>query len=207
MKMTKKIRMGVKIKGRWWMVALLSVASLVAEGSDLWLLEAVEEGDREALRSLLEENVDVNLAQADGTTALHWAAHRNDLEAAGLIIGADANVNAANDYGITPLSLACINRSDAMVEKLLQAGADPNSTQWTGETVLMTCCRTGTLTAVKSLLTHGADPNRRENHWEQTALIWALAKGHSLVARTLVEHGANVQARMTCPHERVHPLC
>ncbi len=189
--------MGIKINGlaSGWIIVPLSVASLAAQGSDLRLVEAASRGDRKAVRSLLQEQVDVNLAQGDGMSALHWAAHWNDLEMAALLIGAGANVNAANDYGVTPLSEACTNRSDALVTKLLQAGADASATQWTGETVLMTCALTGTVKAVQSLLTHGADPNKRDNRWEQTALMWALAKGHSMVARTLVEHGANIRAR------------
>ena len=186
--------MDLKVLG-WWPVVLLSLAGLVAEAPDLRLVEAAREGDRETLRRLLQEQVDVNLAPVDGATALHWAAHRNDLEAAQLLIGAGADLDAANAYGVTSLSLACTNRNAAMVEKLLEAGADPNATQWTGETVLMTCARTGNLAAVRSLLNHGADPKARENRREQTSLMWALAGGHPAVAGALVEHGAVIQAR------------
>ncbi|MEE9617517.1 MAG: ankyrin repeat domain-containing protein [Anaerolineae bacterium] len=189
--------MGVKVKrfGGRWMVALLSVGSLMAQVSDLRLADAVREGDRETIRVLLDESVDVNASQGDGATALHWAAHRNDLETAELLIDAGANVNAANDFGVTPLSLACTNRSAAMLGKLLQGGADPNATQETGETVLMTCARTGNLSAVKLLLSHGADPNARERRRGQTALMWALSGKHSAVVRTLVEQGAEVRVR------------
>ena len=133
--------MGVRIKSLcgWWILALLSVSSLVAEDRDLRLVDAVKKGEQETLRVLLKEPVDVNIAQVDGATALHWAAHRNDLTSAELLIGKGAKVNAANDYGVTALSLACTNGNAAMVETLLQAGADPNSAQWTGETVLLTC--------------------------------------------------------------------
>ncbi len=185
--------MTIRIRGL--IIILIAVATLAAEGSDLRLVEAAGRGDRDAVRSLLKEQVDVNQPHGDGMTALHWAAHWNDLEMAALLIGAGANVNAANDYGVTPLSEACTNRSDTLVSKLLQAGANANATQWTGETVLMTCALTGNLTAVKSLLSNGADPNQQDNRFEQTALMWALAGGHSMVARTLVEHDANIRAR------------
>ncbi len=189
--------MGVRIKSLcgWWILALLSVSSLVAEDRDLRLVDAVKKGEQETLRVLLKEPVDVNITQVDGSTALHWAAHRNDLASAELLIGKGAKVNAANDYGVTALSLACTNGNAAMVETLLQAGADPNSAQWTGETVLLTCARTGSTTAVKALLTHGADPNAKETRREQTALMWALAANHPAVAQTLLEHGATLQAR------------
>ncbi len=175
------------------LLSLLSVASLAAE-SDLRLVEAVKNRNRQAVRLLLEQHLDVNTAQADGATALAWAAHRDDLEAADLLIRAGARVNAANDYGVTPLSLACTNGNAAMAGKLLQAGANPNAAQWTGETPLMTCARTGSVDAVKLLLAHGADANA-ETRRGQTALMWAVAQKRPEIARALVEHGADVNSR------------
>ena len=184
------------LKGRWMIPLLLvSLASLAAAGSDLDLVEAVEKGDKEGVRSLLEQQADVNAPQADGTTALHWAAHRDDLETAELLIGAGADVNAANHYGVTPLSLACTNGSAAMVERLLKAGADPNAGQQTGETAVMTASRSGNVEVVKLLLAHGADVNGRETRREQTALMWAVEQAHPEVARALIEGGADVHAR------------
>ena len=192
--MTGEARLAGKGKGLgvWWMIVLLSVSSLAA--ADLRLADAVEKGDKEAVRSLLAEHVDVNAPQADGATALAWAAHWDDHETADLLISAGADVNAANDYGITPLSLACTNRSAAMVKKLLVAGADPNAAQPTGETVLMRCAHTGSVDAMKLLIEHGADVNAAESWEGQTALMWAVAEKHSDVARALIEHGADVGA-------------
>ena len=85
----------------------------------------------------------MNQAQADGMTALHWAAYHDDLETASCSLSAKADVNAANRYGVTPLSLACTNGNEAMVELLLDAGADPNTKLRGDETALMTAARTG----------------------------------------------------------------
>jgi ankyrin repeat protein len=187
----------VKVLSGCWMIPLLLLflANLGATSNDIQLVEAVERGDREALRSLLEQQADVNAPQADGTTALQWAAHRDDLEMAELIIGAGADVNAANHYGVTPLSLACTNGSAAMVERLLKAGANPNAVQQTGETALMTASRSGNVEMVNLLLTHGADVNDRETRRGQTALMWAVEQKHPEVARALIEHGADVHAQ------------
>jgi ankyrin repeat protein len=185
-------------KAGWVISSLfLSLASLAAASNDLQLVDAVERGDREGVRSLLEQNADVNTAQADGTTALHWAAHRDDLETAELLMGAGADVNAANHYGVTPLSLACTNGSAAMVQKLLKAGANPNAVQQTGETAIMTAARSGNVEVVKLLLVQGADVNRQETRRGQTALMWAVEQKHPQVARALIEHGADVHARST----------
>ena len=189
--------MSCKVKGLggWWMAALLSVGSLAAAGSDLRLVEAVEERDQEAVHSLLRERADVNAAQADGATALHWAAHWDDLETAELLIRAGAGVNAANDYGVTPLWLACTNGSAAIAGKLLEAGANPNAALPTGETVLMMCARAGNAEAVNALLVHGADVNAAETRGGQTALMRAVAQKHPEAAKTLIEHGADIHAR------------
>ena len=174
---------------------LLLLSMAVTVGAESRLVDAVQEGDREAVRSLLQEHVDVNVSRADGATALAWAVHRDDLEMVELLIDAGADVNAANLYGVTPLSLACTNRNGEIVEKLLKAGADPNSAQATGETPLMTCSRAGSAQGVRSLGARGADPNATTVERGQTALMWAAAEGHSQIVQILVEQGANLQAR------------
>jgi ankyrin repeat protein len=188
--------MGIGRKGlrSWLIVPLLSVASL-ATSSELRLVDAVEKRDKEAVRLLLNQRVDVNAPQADGATALAWAAYWDDLETADLLIGAGANVNVANEYGVTPLSIACTNGSAAMVEILLMAGADPNAALLSGETALMTATETGSLETVKLLLAHGANVNATEPRRGQNALMWAVAEGHSDIAQALIEHGANIHAR------------
>jgi ankyrin repeat protein len=171
------------------------VAALVVAPDDLRLVEAVKNRDRAAARSLIEQRVNVNAAQPDGTTALAWAANRDDLETADLLIRAGAKVSLANEYGVTPLSLACTNRSAPMVERLLKAGADPNAALWSGETPLMTCAQTGNVDTVKMLLSLGANPNAKENQQGQTALMRAVAEKHSEVVRALIDRGADVRAR------------
>ena len=83
--------------------------------------------DNAAVRNLLAAKADVNAPQADGTTALHWAARWDDLETASLLIQAGADAKAANHDGATPMFLASQNGSAAMIDQLLKAGADVNA--------------------------------------------------------------------------------
>jgi ankyrin repeat protein len=161
----------------------------------LRLIQAVKDQDRAAVRSLLEQKADVNAAQPDGATALHWAAYREDIETAGLLIRAGADVNAANEYGLTPLAIACSTRNAAVVGKLLDAGANPNLAPWSGVTPLMTAANTGNAEIAGLLIARGAGVNAAEPRRGQTALMWAIAAGYPGVARLLIEHGANVSAR------------
>src|SRR5437899_2488236 len=179
----------------WW-IALLFVISTEAAGAvPVRLIDAVKAADRDAIRTLLQQRVDVNAAEADGTTALHWAARANDLQAADMLLRAGANVKLANRYGVTPLHLASTNGNAAMMELLLKAGADPNSALPEGETALMTAARSGSVDAVNTLVARGADVNRKEAWRGQYALMWAAAEGHAEVIRTLVAHGADIRAR------------
>lgn len=159
------------------------------------LIDSARNGDNESVARLLEQSVNVNASEADGTTALHWAAHRNEMEMLELLLSAGANADVANEYGVTPLHLACTNQADEIVGKLLTAGANPNAALWNGETVLMHCARTGASDAVETLLAQGANHNAKENKSNQTALMWAAGEGHGDVSRLLIKAGADIAAR------------
>ena len=179
--------------------ALLTAAGVGAAPDRETPAGAARRGDTDALRALVQQHVDVNAPDADGTTALHWAVHRDDLQAVDLLIPAGARVNAANLYGVTPLVLACTNGQAAIVERLLQAGADPNTSVPGGETVLMTAARTGSVDVLKMLLARGADVNAQEATRGQTALMWAAAEGNAAAIALLIEARADLSARSHGP--------
>src|SRR5215470_2506384 len=77
---------------------------------------AAQSRDMNTVRALVRQHGDVNAAQPDGTTALHWAAHWNDSELVDLLLKAGANAKAVNRYGATPLSEAVASGSAAMIE-------------------------------------------------------------------------------------------
>jgi len=157
------------------------------------LADAAEKADRAGLEAALQQKADVNEAQVDGMTALHWAAYHDDLDSARKLVSAGANVKATNRYSVMPLALACTNGNGDLVELLLDAGADPNSELRGGETALMTAARTGVVGPVKALLACGANVNAKERR-EQTALMWAAAEGHAEVVQALIDAGADFRS-------------
>jgi ankyrin repeat protein len=188
------MRVVAKRIGFWCLTSLWSAASLSAAPADLRVVDATKGRDPEAVRTLVAAKADVNAPQADGATALHWAAHWDDVDTAALLLRAGARVNVANDLGVTPLMLACTNGSAAMAEALLKAGADVHAVPKSGEPPLMTAALTGSVAVVNALLAHGADVNATEPTG-QTALMWAVVEHHLDMVRALLDRGAEVSAR------------
>lgn len=158
------------------------------------LITAARNADHQAVQRLVQAKTDVNAAEPDGTTALHWASYRDDAVSADLLIRSGANVNAANDLGATPLWTASLNGSTTMVRRLLDAGANPNAALLLGETPLMVAARSGNASVVEQLLARGANVNARAARG-QTALMWAVAQKHPAVVKVLIEHRADISAR------------
>lgn len=183
--------------------ALLSVGAIHGFAADTRLADAAMAPDKEAVRSLVAEKVDVNAPQPDGTTALHWAVRHDDLETTELLIHAGANVKAANRFGMTPLALACTNGNASIVEALLKAGEDANAVvSATGDTALMVAARTGKTDAINVLLNHGADVNKT-NSEGQTPLMWAAAAKNAAAVKVLIDHKADLNAKThTAPPPR-----
>jgi ankyrin repeat protein len=162
---------------------------------DTRLIDAAKAGNSSAAVTLLQKKIDVNIAEADGTTALHYAVRNDDVALVERLIRAGADAKAATRYGVTPMALACQNGSAAVVERLIKAGVPVNITGRLGETPLHLCARTGKPEAIKVLLSHGATVDTIENWRGQTPLMWAAADGHAAAIRVLVEAGADVNAR------------
>lgn len=178
-----------RLLSAWTLVLLAGVAG--AETPPV--VRAARERNLAGLRAEIQRGTPVNARHADGTTALHWAAHWDDGDMAAALLAAGAEANAADDLGVTPLSLACTNGSLTMVERLLTAGADPNALAHVPS--LVTCARTGNAWAVTALLARKADVRAKEPARDQTALMMAVAQGHVEVVRVLLAAGADVRAR------------
>ena len=159
------------------------------------LAAAAKQQNAALVRALIRQRADVNAKDAEGMTALHWAAHWNDLDTVRLLVGANARADVANRYGVTPLHEAATLGNPAIVNALLRAGANANATYGEGETPLMLAARSGSVEAIELLLESGAAVNHAETFRGQTALMLAAVENHAPVVQALVAAGANVNAR------------
>jgi ankyrin repeat protein len=178
------------------LLAAAAIASLgAAGGNGIRLVDAVKQGNAAAVKTLIAQHADVNAAEADGMTALHWAVRANDAPTVQMLLRAGAKVNATSRYGMTPILLAAQNGDPTVVAALLKAGANPNSALPEGETALMTAARTGNVDSIKLLVETGAKIDARENWQGQTALMWAAAQNNAAAVRTLISLGADKNER------------
>ncbi len=174
-------------------LALTFVVLAAAPPPDSPVADAAMRGDLDLVRSLIDQGADVNGAQGDGMTALHWAAENGSAATAELLVNAGANPGAVTRLGgYTPMHLAAKAGSAEVVRAFLDAGADPRAATSTGgATALHFAAAAGSGDAVKALIDHGADPDARGSAWGQTPLMFAAAIGRVGAIRALMDGGAD----------------
>jgi ankyrin repeat protein len=173
-------------------VAAAAMSSWIHAAGRSPIADAAMAGDRATVRALLKDGGDVNAAQGDGMTALHWAAMQDDAELAGMLLYAGANLRATTRLGgYAPLHLSAESGAAAALQKLLEAGADPNAPAAGGTTPLMLAAASGNVTIVTRLLDKGADPSAKESVHGQTALMFAAARDRAEVVTLLLSRGAD----------------
>ena len=181
-------RLGIKPLG-----ALLLTILIAAAPSDSPVADAAQRGDVDGVRQLLQRGADVNAAQGDGMSALHWAAKSGDVEMAQILIYAGASPAAITRLGgYTPLLLAAESGRSDVLSTLLAGGSNVHATTSTGASALHLAAAAGRADALSVLLRHGADVDQRESAHAQTPLMWATAGNRLEALATLIEAGADV---------------
>jgi ankyrin repeat protein len=188
------------LKHRWNTIAGLSCLtalflSAAPTARTTGVADAAMRGDVATVRALLQQGADVNAAEGDGMTALHWAAEHGDHELAAVLLASGANPAAATRIGRhTPLHVAAKSGYPRVVRLLVDAKADVNVLTTTGAAPIHFAAASGSSEAVTILLDAGADPNVREPQWGQTPLMFAAAAGRTDAVNRLLARGADVRA-------------
>jgi ankyrin repeat protein len=183
------------------MKKILTVTALVMSlsggiiAADTPIADAAARGDRDTVMALLKKAADVNAAQGDGMTALHWAAMNGDTELTQTLLVAGANVRATTRLGTyTPLYLAAQQGHAPVIQALIKAGADVAAGTPNGTTPLMVAAASGEVDAVKVLIENGADVNGKDGVRQQTPLMYAAASNRAAVIALLTAKGADLTA-------------
>jgi uncharacterized protein len=176
--------------------ALIAAASLGAATSHAQIADAAMRGDTAKVRQLLKQGADVNAAQGDGMTALHWSAQRGDLEEAKMLLSAGARLEATTRNGsYTPLHLASRVGKVSLIKALLQGGANANAaTSSGGATPLHFAAGQGNPDAITALVDGGARVDAPDAAWGETPLMWASSANRVAAVQVLIAKGASVKA-------------
>ena len=113
------------------------LATSPALAAECPLCEAVENGSIAEVRRLLDDGADPNHADADGFTALIYAAIRGHTQIAKALLDSGANPNQTNAYDRTALIHAALAGHSQTAKVLLDGGANPNHVSAEGATALM----------------------------------------------------------------------
>jgi len=173
----------------------LVLTAMVHAAASAPVADAAMEGNRDAVKALLKQAADVNAAQGDGMTALHWAAMKNDVELVQTLLFAGANAKAATRIGAyTPLLLAAKNGNAEVIDPLVKAGADVDAATSNGTTSLMFASASGNVAAVKALIEHSANVNAKESIRGLTPAMFAAASNRAAALALLADSGADLHA-------------
>jgi ankyrin repeat protein len=171
---------------------VLCVAVAVAQSGSA-VADAAQRGDTAAVKTLLGKGADVNLAQGDGMTALHWAALNGDVATMNVVLGAGAKTASVTRIGnYTPLHLASSRGHGAAVARLLEAGGDARAATATGVQPLHLAAQAGNPEAVRALLDRGADVNAVDSTHGRAPLVFAASQNRVEAMKVLIAKGASI---------------
>ena len=174
-------------------VFAIALTALVNAAGPAPVAEAAMKRDTGAVRALLKNGEDVNAAQGDGMTALHWAARNGDLELTQMLLYAGANVKATTRLGgYTPLLMAADQGHANVIAALVAGGADVKAANALGTTPLMLAAASGNPQAVTILVENGAEIEAKEKTFGQTPLMFAASNNRVDAMKALIKAGADL---------------
>ncbi len=167
------------------------------------LFDAIAKGDVRAAETALRRGASAN-ARSPSDNFLPLFAAISDKRTAIVQLLLAHGAKLKEDEGITPLCHAAAWGNAATVKLLLahgakvdrpetQAGTTPLfcAVQWSGPRVP----NNEKTAIVETLLAAGADPNARERITGKTALMWAVLQNQTAMVRSLILHGASINAK------------
>ena len=158
------------------------------------LMMACKYGHEDIVAMLLADTrVDLNAADSEGCTALHYACRASRTSIVGLLVRArsishcDIVLDPVDNAGDTPLYLAAFLGNVGSMKMLLESGqVAVNRKAEYCETPLLCAAEQGDTEAVSLLLQHGADPGQADVYGE-TPLQRAAHGNHEDVVRMLLQ--------------------
>jgi ankyrin repeat protein len=179
-----------------------NVLRLIKEGHDINLPEeyipllilVTKNKNLTILRILINNGIDIESKDADGNTALIFAAKHGDENIIKLLLNYGANVNASNNNDENVLMHACIyyshKNSINIFRLFLEHGADINGKTY-NTNPLYSAIQSNNLDIVKELLNYGSDIDFIDKYIF-SPLMWSIQNDRYDIGIELAKRGANV---------------
>src|SRR5712691_7433338 len=152
------------------------------------LMWALEEHHPEVASVLIQNGADVHAKSKGGFTPLLFAARQGDIESARLLLDKGADVNEAAPGGLNALLVGIDSIHEDFAIFLVERGANPNAADRDGLAPLHYALRKG-FTYLKA--------GQRDDHYGQIGLPYLFRDDMTRLVKTLLEHGANPNARIS----------
>nr|XP_045596116.1 death-associated protein kinase 1-like isoform X2 [Procambarus clarkii] len=158
------------------------------------LVAAVEEGNLPGLEKLFSvaQNIDVNMANKHGESAIHLSCGLGQLEALKFLVKKGGGLDATDAQGDTPLHWAARQGHAHIIAYLIEQGAQINTQNKNGESCLHVACRYGHTVVVQNLCLCNMNLDLQDDHGE-TALHIAVWHGFPRIVHHLCSAAANTE--------------
>lgn len=144
--------------------------------------------------ALINKNVDIELKDKYGLTALMNAAENNNIEIVKLLIDNGANINTQDYRNGTALIRAILNHCIDIAEHLINSGANLDIQNSQGYTALIWSAKCGEDRIVKLLIEKGAKVDTQDNEGN-TALMYAVLKNHYNSIKYIIAANADLNIK------------
>lgn len=170
----------------------IDLSSIRGQTALMW---AARNGHQTTVRFLLEHKADWTLKDRDGWNAADWAIVGSHNEIAKALLDEHDRSDPTNNQVNQSLILAADSGYQGTVHMLLERGADIAWKDKAGSTALCWAVPAGHEKIVHQRLQAGADANSKDIYGN-SPLHWAIS--HQVIARLLLDHGANPDAKNHC---------
>ena len=182
---------------RWWTLPELRERRVFVDDPllpQVAFVNAVNEGDIEAVKRYIIQGEDPGALDTIGCTGMHYAAANDNVAMINVLRDAGAKVDVRDKYMVTPYLLAVRKGNLQMAEYLLTLGANPHATDKNGRGSLFDAATNGDESIVRFLL-QKTNLNEADAVWGFTPLHIAANQGNIPIIKLLLTFGASIYRR------------
>lgn len=159
-------------------------------------LLAAEQGNADALKACLEKQVDINVTNRQGRTAITLASLNKHYDCVEILLKAGVDINKQDQTCFNPFLLSCLTNDLTLLRLVLPANPDLNCLTRFGGVGITPASEKGHVEIVRELLLHTDINVNHTNFVGWTPLLEAIvlndggAKQQEIV-KLLLDNGAN----------------